>query len=159
LISTGLVDCSAMPRAMNRVLVTKMSSPTIWIFSPSAAVCALKPAQSFSSETIFDRDDRKSGNPALVEFGHLGAGLLPQTRLDEIVGAAGGERTGSRIEGDRHVPARLVTGSGDRLDDQLARLFVALQVRREAAFIADGGRIALLLENAGERMEGLGAVA
>ena len=49
LIRTALAASSSIPRAMKRVLVTKRSSPTIWIFSPSSRICSLKPSQSFSS--------------------------------------------------------------------------------------------------------------
>ncbi len=49
LISTALAAFSAIPFWTYFVLVTNRSSPTTWIRSPSAAVCALKPAQSFSS--------------------------------------------------------------------------------------------------------------
>ena len=43
----------------------------------------------------------------------------------------------------------------DRVDDQLERLGLGLQVRREAALVADGGRQAALLEQRLERLIGL----
>jgi hypothetical protein len=49
LTSTELAAFSAMPRTIRSGLVTKRSSPTIWILSPSAAVNAAQPAQSSSA--------------------------------------------------------------------------------------------------------------
>ena len=39
-----------MPRRSRSGLVTKMSSPTIWIFAPSASVSSFQPSQSSSAQ-------------------------------------------------------------------------------------------------------------
>ena len=57
----------------------------------------------------------------------------------------------------RHVVAGLVAGLGDRFEDHLDRLLVAFEIRREAALVADVGRLPALLEHGGERMKNFGA--
>ena len=47
----------------------------------------------------------------------------------------------------------------DRFEDDLDGLAVRLQVRREAAFVADAGRLAARLQDAAQRVEDLGAGA
>ena len=49
LTSRALADFSVMPRPRRSTLVTKRSSPTIWVLSPSCAVSFCQPAQSSSS--------------------------------------------------------------------------------------------------------------
>jgi hypothetical protein len=44
---------------------------------------------------------------------------------------------GGRVERDEDVLAQLVAGLLDRLGDDLERLVVALEARREAALVAD----------------------
>ena len=48
-------------------------------------------------------------------------------------------------------------GLADRFEHDLDRLAVRLQVRREAALVADAGRLAALLQDAAQRVEDLGA--
>ena len=66
---------------------------------------------------------------------------------------------GGHVEGERDLLARLVAGGGDRLEDHLDAFLVRLDVGREAALVADRRGVALLLERALERVEGLGARA
>ena len=46
---TELAQPFSMPLAMSWVFVTKTSSPTIWILSPSLSVIVFQPSQSFSA--------------------------------------------------------------------------------------------------------------
>ena len=48
--SSALPTPSAMPRARIAGLVTKTSSPTSWIFLPSACVSSFQPRQSPSAQ-------------------------------------------------------------------------------------------------------------
>ena len=136
-----------------------MSSPTIWMRPPCAAVWRAKPAQSFSSSPSSIETIGKRVDPFVVERDHLVARLAAALRLGEVVGAAREERARRRIERDGDVLAGLVAGRLDRLDDQFARFLVAAEIGREAALVADRGRVALALEQLGERVERLGAVA
>ena len=53
----------------------------------------------------------------------------------------------------------LEPGLADRLEHQVERLAVRLEVRREAAFVADAGGVAGLLQDRAQRVEDLGAGA
>ncbi len=64
-----------------------------------------------------------------------------------------------RVDGQRDVAARGEPGLADRLDDQVERGPVVLQVRREAALVAHAGGQAVLLEHRLERVVGLRAPA
>ena len=63
------------------------------------------------------------------------------------------------VQGEDHLLAELVAGLLDGAADQVEGLAVAAQIRREAAFVADAGGLALVLEHALERVEDLGATA
>ena len=56
------------------------------------------------------------------------------------------------------MPAR-EPGLADRFEHDVERLAIGFQVRREAAFVADAGRMAGLLQDAAERVKDLGAGA
>ena len=62
-----------------------------------------------------------------------------------------------RVERDRDVLAGLVAGGLDALDQRLQRRLVGLEVRREAALVADRGVQAALLQGRLEVVEDLGA--
>jgi hypothetical protein len=66
---------------------------------------------------------------------------------------------GGDIERERDLLAGLVARPIDRLENDLDRLLVALQVRREAALVADAGRELPLDEHLLQRVEDLGAHA
>ena len=53
----------------------------------------------------------------------------------------------------------LQPGLADRLEHDFDRLAVRLQVRREAAFVADAGRLAAPLQDAAQRVKDLRADA
>src|SRR5262249_56620439 len=63
------------------------------------------------------------------------------------------------VERDPHLRARLVAGGRDGLDDQLEGLLARLQVRGEAALVADRGAVAPLLQERLQLVEDLGARA
>ena len=75
----------------------------------------------------------------------------------ELVGAAGEDLAGRRVERDRDVVARPVAGRLDALDQRLQRRLVGLEVGREAALVADRGVQPARLQRLLQRVEDLGA--
>ncbi len=75
----------------------------------------------------------------------------------EHVGAVLEDLAGRRVEGDEDVGAGLVAGRLDPGEDRLQRRLVGVEVRREAALVADGGREPLRGEALLQRVEDLGA--
>ena len=75
----------------------------------------------------------------------------------EHVGAVGEDLAGRRVEGDENVLARLVARCLDPGQHCLQRRLVRLEVRREAALVADRGQVALLGQRLLQRVEDLGA--
>ena len=71
---------SAMPSARIFGLVTKMSSPTSWIFEPSALVRSAQPSQSFSPRPSSIETMRVGLHPLLVHRDHLVGGLRCRPR-------------------------------------------------------------------------------
>ena len=63
------------------------------------------------------------------------------------------------VERQQHILAGNVAGVLDRLHDDLERFGVAAKVRRKAAFVADGGGVAFLVEQFLQCVEHLGAAA
>src|SRR5699024_12131293 len=68
-------------------------------------------------------------------------------RALEGVGAVGEELRGGDVERERDVLAGLEAGPADGLDDQVERRTVGLEVRGEAALVAEAGGQAPLLEH------------
>ena len=112
-------------------------------------------------ERVLDRDDRVLVDPGGEQVDHLLAGEdLVGGRLPELVallvalveelGAGAVER-----DGDVLVAAGRVAGLVDGVEDELDRLLV-VEVGGEAAFVADVGVVAGLLEHALELVEDLG---
>ena len=66
---------------------------------------------------------------------------------------------GGAVERQQHILAGHVAGGLDCLHDDLERFGMAAEVGGKAAFVADSGRVALLVEQLLERMEDLGATA
>ena len=64
---------------------------------------------------------------------------------------------GRDVEREEDVLAGLVAGLRDGLEHDVQRLAVGLQAGREAAFVADAGGVALLLQDAAQRVEDLRA--
>ena len=80
----------------------------------------------------------------------VGRDLLFGIGLEEVVLLAlfDPHLAGGRVEGDEDLLAGLVAGLLDGLEDHLEGLFVALEGRGEAALVADGGVVALVLQHA-----------
>ena len=74
---------------------------------------------------------------------------MAPTRLSNIIDAGVEKRTGSGIEYDRDVLARLVACCLDCFDDELASLLIGLEVWRKFPLIPDRGGISLSLQNLG----------
>ena len=92
-----------------------------------------------------------------VEVDQLVAGDGLAGALLEGVGAVAVVELGrGDVEREEDLLARLVAGVLDGLQDGFERGLGALELRREAAFVADGGAEALLLQHGLERVEGLG---
>ena len=116
-------------------------------FAQGSRVMSLPAVPIVFGEAIFDRDDRVLAHPAFPEFHHLlgGARGFVGFLEDVFFGGAVVELAGRRVEGDGDLFAGLVAGGGDGFEDAFERFFVGFQVGREAAFIADGGGIAVFL--------------
>lgn len=69
--------------------------------------------------------------------------------MSKIIDAGVEKRTGSGIEYDRDVLARLVACCLDCFDDELASLLIGLEVWRKFPLIPDRGGISLSLQNLG----------
>ena len=112
-------------------------------------------------EAVFDGDDGILADPVAPEFRHLFGGALGLVGFLEDVFLAGAivELARRGIERDGNLLAGLVAGGGDGFENALERLFVGFQIGREAAFIADGGGIAVLLEHGLQVMEHFDAPA
>ena len=59
----------------------------------------------------------------------------------------------------RDLLAGLVAGGGDGFEDDFERFFVGFQIGREAAFVADGGGVAVLLQHGFQGVENFDAHA
>src|SRR5207237_8029178 len=79
---------------------------------------------------------------AVLAGQHLAPGLVALAR--------------SRVERDRDLLARLVAGLADRLDQELESFFVRLQLRREAALVAERGAEPALAQDPLQGLVGLG---
>ncbi len=69
------------------------------------------------------------------------------------------ELAGGGIERDRDLLAGLVAGGGDGFENAFERFFVGFQIGREAAFVADGGGVAVLLQHGFQIVEDFDAPA
>ena len=144
------------------MLVTKRSSPTSWTLSPSLSVSSFQPSQSSSArpssiETMGywrAQSSQKSTISSLEVSSRLSDFLKTYLLVFLVVELAGGG-----VERDGDLLAGLVAGRCDGFEDELEGFVVGLEVGREAAFVADGGVVALLLEHALEGVEDLGAPA
>ena len=76
---------------------------------------------------------------------------MPRLLVEELARGA--------VERDADVLARRVAGLLDRADDDLHGLLVRLELRREAALVADGDGEPLVLEELLQRVEDLDAGA
>ena len=69
------------------------------------------------------------------------------------------ELAGGGIEGDAHLLAGLVTGRGDGFENDLDGLFVGFATGSKAAFVADRGGVAVLLQSGFESVKNFHAPA
>ena len=67
------------------------------------------------------------------------------------------ELAGRRVEGDHQVHPRRIAGRLDRVDQEVERGLVGLEVRREAALVSSAGREPLLAQDPLQRVVGLGS--
>ena len=152
---------SEMPRAKIFGLVTKMSSPTSWIFLPSSRVASFQPSQSSSArpssiETMgYWRTQLAQNSTICSEVRADLSDFLKTYFLDgAIVELARGG-----IDGDGNLLAGLVAGGGDGFEDALEGFFVGFEIGREAAFVADGGGVAVLFQHGFQIVEDFDAPA
>ncbi len=107
-------------------------------------------------KSVFDRVDGILLDPLGVLGDHVcGGEQLVGVGLPELVALAVTfveQLRGGAVEGDLDLGARLVTCGDDRLHDHFQG-FVVGQVGREAAFVADGGDVLALLQDALEGVE------
>ena len=107
-------------------------------------------------QRVLDRHDRVGADPVGVDRGHLLGGL--RLALEEV-GAVLVELGRRDVERERDVAARGEARLADRLDDEVERGPVVLEVGREAALVAHAGGQAALLEHRLERVVRLGPPA
>ena len=116
----------------------------------------------------FQPSQSSSANPSSIEqIGYFSTHLAYistsaaesiSLAIDRVSLRLGIVKLGSgRVQGDEHLPAKLVAGLADGLDDHLERRGVALQVGREAAFVADVCGQLLRLEHLFEVVKDLAA--
>ncbi len=99
-------------------------------------------------DAVFDRRDRVLPDPVLVQLDHfLGRALAFARFLERVAAISGPELARRDIERDEDVVAGLAPRFADGLQHDFDGLAVGLQVRREAAFVADAGGLAALLED------------
>ena len=143
------------------MLVTKMSSPTSWIFEPRASVIIFQPSQSSSAMPSSMEMIGILLDPFGPELHHLFGRALALVGFLEDILAAGLviELAGGGIERDADLRAWLVTGLGDGFEHHFESLLVGFEVGRETAFVADRGGVAALFEHAFQGVEHFGAHA
>ena len=159
LIRTALATFSRMPRAMRSTLVTNRSSPTSSIFSPELAVEDLPARPVVLGQAVLEDRDRIVLHPVRVHRDHLLGGDLASLGA-QVVAALLEEAARRRVEGYHDVLAGPVAGLASmafRITSTASSF--SLERRREAALVADGGRVAGLLQHGLERVVDLAAPA
>ena len=112
--------------------------------------------QAFSSSPSSIETSGKRSASERVEVDHL-RGVERAALAGKVVRAVAKDLARGRVERDRDPLA--VPGSLGRLEDRLDRRRGRLEVRREAALVADAGREPALVEHGLQRVEDLGADA
>ena len=108
---------------------------------------------------VLDRQDGVLVDQFLVEVDHLGRALLGVGFGLEIIGAVLVELVRRGVDAEADLLAGLVARPLDGGEDEGEGLSVGLEVGGEPALVADGGLVALLLQNGLEVMEDLAAHA
>src|SRR5436190_1670809 len=104
-------------------------------------------------EAVLDRHDRILTDPFFVQADHVVGGPVRLPGLLEGVSSGSSPELARRdVERDPDVGACFQSGLADRLEDDVERFAVRLQVRREAAFVADAGRLAAALQDSAQRI-------
>ena len=112
-------------------------------------------------KAVFNRDDGILANPVGPESRHLRGGLLALVGLleDVFAGFLVEEFAAGGVEREYDVLTRFVACECDGFEDDVDGFDVGLERRGKAAFIANGGVVALLLEHALEGVEDFGTPA
>ncbi len=151
---------SSMPLRRISGLVTNTSSPTSCTRSPRACGQRCPAVPVAFGDAVFDRDDRVLPHPVGVHLDHLRRRPRRLARLLEHVRAVAPELARGDVERQEDVLSGACSPAcADGLEHDVERLAVRLQVRREAAFVADAGRVPGLLQDGAQRVEDLGAGA
>src|SRR6267378_52751 len=108
---------------------------------------------------VFDRNDWVFFCPVRPVGGHLRRSVRGLVRLLEYIVSTGlvVELAGGGIERDAHLFAGFVPSSSDGFENNLNGFFVGFATGGEAAFIADGRRVAVFLQSGFQRMENFNA--
>ena len=160
LTSSALPTPSAMPRLQNlRVGDEDIVADEL----DAGAELARQQLPAFPvafRDAVLDRRDRVLAQPVFKEPDHLFRGAVRLARfLEDVLAAAGPQLARCDVERDEDVLARLHAALGDGLEHDFDRFAIGPQVRREAAFVADAGRLTLRLQDAAQRVEDLRAGA
>ncbi|CDB22339.1 putative uncharacterized protein [Bifidobacterium bifidum CAG:234] len=113
---------------------------------------------AFLVERVLDGDDRVLVDEVLVVVEHVG-GVTLFTVEAVLAGLLVVELGGGDIQADADLLARLVAGGGDGVHDVLEGVLVGLHLRGEAAFVAEAGVQAFLLQDVLEGVVDLDAGA
>ena len=135
-----------------------MSSPTIWSRLPEGGGQMLPSLPVVLGTAVLDRYDRIAAYQGLVVT-HDPIGIERLALAGEHVLAVLEELAGRGVERERHVLARTIAGFLAGLGDEAQRLVRRLQVRREAALVADIGVVAGIMQALLQRGEDLRAHA
>ena len=108
---------------------------------------------------VFDRDDRVAVAPAGKHLNPLFGRKARARRLLHDVAAVLKEFRARAVETERDVLPRFVARGTDRFEDEFDGFLVRLALRREAAFVAHGGRHAAAVDDLLQRVERFRTVA
>ncbi len=107
---------------------------------------------------VFDTDDRVLAGQRRQVIGEAGRSQFQLFRGEDVL-AVLVELGGGAVQAQHHILARRVAGGLNRFQDQFDRFVVACHIGREATFVADRGRIALLVHQLLQVLENFGATA
>ena len=140
------------------MLVTNRSSPTSWTRVADPVGERLPAVPVLLVHAVLDREDRVAAGEVGPVAGHL-VGRERAALVLEHVAAVVEDLARRRVERDREVLAGRVARRLDARDERLERRLVGLEVRREAALVADAAAEAAVVQVLLEVVEDLGAHA
>ncbi len=149
---------ASIPRCRRLVLVTNRSSPTSWTLVAECVGQRLPAVPVLLVHPVLDRHDRVAAGELGPVGGELG-GAQHAALVLEVVGAVVLQLAGRRVHRDRDVVAGRVAGRLDAVDEDPQRLLVGVQIRREAALVADRRGQPTIVQQLLQRVEDLGADA